>query len=173
MKRSFLLLGLLALGSVAGAADLYRWVDENGRTHVSDIVPTRYHDVATKIDTSASEIPESQRQEALVRAAREKQLVEERMRASPQPPPPVSATPKSKAVELTSPNNSDAECAELIRAYRESQECFAPFMVTRRDGRHHSRGWVRPEAYRYCQRVQSPYVKCGPPSHSPSDFPYP
>lgn len=173
MKCSFLLLGLLALGSVAGAADLYRWVDENGRTHVSDVVPTRYHDVATKIDTSASEISESQRQEALARAAREKQLVEERMRASPPPPPPVSATPKSKTVELTPPDNSDAECAELIRAYRESQECFAPFMVTRRDGRHHRRGWVRPEAYRYCQRVQSPYAKCGLPSHSPSDSPYP
>lgn len=173
MKRSFLLLGLLALGSVAGAADLYRWVDENGRTHVSDIVPTRYHDVATKIDTSASEISESQRQEALARAAREKQLAEERMRAMPPAPEPVPVKPQPKTAELTPPDNSDAECADLIRAYRESQECFAPFMVTRRNGRHHSRGWVRPEAYRYCQRVQSPYAKCGLPSHSPSDSPYP
>lgn len=173
MMRGFMLLGLLALCGAADAADLYRWVDETGRTQISDVVPARYRDVATRIDTSASEIPESQRQEALERAAREKQLVEERMRAAQPPSPPPAPVPQPKTVELTPPDNSDAECAELIRAYRESQECFAPFMVMRRDGRHHRRGWVRPEAYRYCQRVQSPYAKCGLPSRSPSDSPYP
>lgn len=166
-----MLFGLAAVSAIASAGDLYRWVDKNGRTHVSDVVPAAYRDIAEPVDTSASEIPDSQRQEALARAAREKQLAEERDRAaqieqSQRPPPPA------KSVELAPPDNSDAECEQLIREYRESQECFAPFMFSRRDGRHR-RGGVREEAYLYCKRVQSPYAKCGLPSRSPSDDPYP
>jgi hypothetical protein len=163
-----MLFGLAALSAVASAGDLYRWVDENGRTHVSDVVPAPYRDIAKRVDTRASEISDSQRQEALARATREKQLADERDRAaqSEQPPPPAPAT--GRAADLTPPDNSAAECEQLIREYRESQECFAPFMFSRRDGRHRRSG-VREEAYLYCKRVQSPYAKCGLPSRSPSD----
>lgn len=162
-----MLFGLIALSATASAGDLYRWVDGNGRTHVSDVVPAQYRDVAKRVDTSASEIPDSQRQEALARAAREKQLSEERDRAAQieqaqRPPPPA------KTVELTPPDNSAAECEQLVREYRESQECFAPFMFSHGYGRHRRSG-VRQEAYLYCKRVQSPYAKCGVPSRSPSD----
>jgi hypothetical protein len=163
-----MLFGLIALSATAGAGDLYRWVDENGRTHVSDVVPAPYRDIAKRVDTSASEIPENQRQEALERAAREKQLSDERTRAAQaeqsQSPLPAPA----KTTELSPPDNTAAECEQLIREYRESQECFAPFMFSRRDGRHRRSG-VRQEAYLYCKRVQSPYAKCGLPSRSPSD----
>lgn len=174
MRLRCMLLGMIVLAGAVEAADLYRWVDENGRTHVADVVPPRYQDVATKVDTTPSAIPESQRQEALDRAAREKQLVEERMHAAPPPPPPAaSMPPPSRAGELRPSDISDAECAEQIRAYRESQECFAQFTVSRRDGRHHRRAFVRPEAYDHCKRVPSPYSKCGPPSYSPSEgYPY-
>lgn len=172
MITRIMLFGLVALSTAASAGDLYRWVDENGRTHVSDVVPAQYRDIAKRVDTSASEIPDSQRQEALARAAREKQLSEERDRAAQieqaqrSPPPP-------KTVELSTPDNSAAECEQLIREYRESQECFAPFMFSRGYGRHRQSG-VRQEAYLYCKRVQSPYAKCGLPSRSPSDeTPYP
>ncbi len=152
MTRLSILLGCALLSMAAGAADLYRWVDESGHTHVSDIVPARYQDAATKVDTSSSEISESRRQEALARAAREKQLVEESEKAAPAaPPPPVRA--EKPAV----PDSGETECDRLIRAYRESQECFAPFK--------RRRGGTRPEAYRYCTPVQSPYAQCGLPSH--------
>lgn len=174
MKFVCTFFGMFLLAGSAGAADLYRWVDEEGRTHIADAVPPRYQGVAVRLDTSASEISESQRQEALARAAREKQLVEERMQAAPPPAPPaVSMPPASRAGELRASDISEAECAAQIRAYRESQECFAQFTVSRRDGRHHRRAFVRPEAYNYCTRVPSPYSKCGLPSSSPSDgYPY-
>lgn len=50
------------------AADMYRWLDENGRVSISDNVPERYRDAATKIDTNALDISDSQRREALERA---------------------------------------------------------------------------------------------------------
>lgn len=173
MAIRIMLFGLIALSAAAaGAGDLYRWVDENGSTHVSDVVPAPYRGIAERVDTSASEISDAQRQEALARAAREKQLADERDRAAQieqsQPPPT-----RPKTAELSPSDNSDAECEQLIREYRESQECFAPFMFSHGNGRHRRSG-VRQEAYLYCKRVQSPYAKCGLPSRSPSDaYPFP
>lgn len=47
LHRGWVVLGsVAALGSVQ-AADIYRWVDEQGRTHLSDVVPDRYRDSAT------------------------------------------------------------------------------------------------------------------------------
>lgn len=165
MTARIMLLGLIALSAVADAADLYRWEDENGRTHVSDVVPAAYRNVATRVDTSPSEISESQQQEARERAAREKALADANARAAQEKAAQQAPAP---AAAIERPTTSSDECEQLIREYRESQECFAPFRFGWRDGRHR-RGGVREEAYLYCKRVQSPYAKCGLPSRSPSD----
>ena len=60
------------LAPLAHAADIYRWVDEKGLTHISDTVPPQYRKNATRIDTSASQVSESDRALAAERAAREK-----------------------------------------------------------------------------------------------------
>mgnify|MGYP001767041620 CR=1 FL=1 len=67
------LLGVLAasLAFGAGATDIYRWVDENGRTHLSDVVPERYRDTATRVDSRSHELTPEQRREARERAAGE------------------------------------------------------------------------------------------------------
>lgn len=144
------------LFSTAYATTIYQWVDENGRTQISDTVPPRYKDVATKVDTSASRVSEKQRQEALERVAKEKELVESANRAradaaatkaADQPADPKSASPFV---------DKNADCEQLMRAYRESQECFAPFMRVE--------GGTREEAYKYCTPVADPSVKCGLPS---------
>ena len=171
MTIKIMLLGLIALSAVAGAADLYRWEDESGRTHVSDVVPAAYRNVATRVDTSPSEISESQQQEALARAAREKALADESARAAREKAAQQKPAPAA-AIERATPDQAESECDQLIREYRESQECFAPFRFGWRDGRHR-RGGVREDAYLYCKPVPSPYAKCGPPSRAPSDDYYP
>lgn len=160
-NRILILISCALLTSFASATDIYRWVDENGRTSLSDQVPERYRNVATKVDTSASELSESQRQEALARAAREKQKVEEAAQAAP------PASPMPKAGQLTpSSGMRETECEALMRAYRESQECFAPFMLAGSDGSPHS-GGVREEAFLYCTSVPDPSQQCGsPPQYS-------
>src|SRR5262245_969082 len=48
---------------LAHSADIYRWVDEQGRTHISDTVPERYRGVATRLDAKPIEPTAQQRAE--------------------------------------------------------------------------------------------------------------
>lgn len=161
IKRWVLLLVGAAFNVMA--ADMYRWVDENGRVSVSDNVPARYRDVATKIDTSASDISDRQRQEALERADQERQRAKASAEAA------KTASPQSapvKAAEIKPPRNkAEAECEALIRAYRESQECFEPFKLREADGTFRQDGAVREEAFQYCTSIPSPFNQCTLPSY--------
>lgn len=163
VKKWVMLLVCAAFSVAAAAADMYRWVDESGRVSVSDNVPARYRDVATKIDTSASDIPDNQRRDALKRADQERQRAKASMDAV------QAATPQTapvKAAEIKAPRSeSETECEVLIRAYRESQECFAPFKIREADGAFRQDGAVREEAFQYCTSLPSPFNKCVLPSY--------
>ncbi len=148
------------LFSTAYATTIYQWVDENGRTQISDTVPARYKDVATQVDTSASRVSEQQRQEALERVARQKEQVEAANRARAEAAA-ASAADKSAQSKNTPPviDSKSADCEQLMRAYRESQECFAPFRRVQ--------GGTREEAYKYCTPVADPSSQCGLPGELP------
>ncbi len=147
------------LFSPAYANTIYQWVDDNGRTQISDKVPPRYKGVATELDTSASRVSERQRQEALERVARQKTRVEaasrERAEADAENAAAQPAQPKS-AVRVV---ESNPDCEQLRRAYYESQECFAPFMLVD--------GGIRVEAYQYCRPIADPSSECGAASELP------
>lgn len=49
LHRGWGLASLATLGPLQ-AADIYRWVDEQGRTHLSDVVSDRWRDSAIRID---------------------------------------------------------------------------------------------------------------------------
>lgn len=133
------------------AADIYQWVDESGRTQVSDVVPARYKNVATKVDTSASKVDERQRQEALKRAAKERQLAEQPpAKAATQP-----VTPAGGQIRAEKKFGAESDCEQKLRAYRASQECFAPYIT--KFGMHG-------DAEKYCTAVPDPTPECGIPS---------
>lgn len=163
IKRCIMLLGCSMISVAAVAADMYRWIDETGRVSISDNVPARYRDVATKIDTSASDISNGQRQQALERADQERQRVKASMDTI------QAATPQTapvKAAEIKPPRSkNETECEALIRAYRESQECFAPFKLREADGTFRQDGTVREEAFQYCTSLPSPFNQCALPSY--------
>lgn len=155
IKQLAMLLVFSVFSAAAAAADIYRWVDENGRVSVSDEVPARYRGVATKIDTSAADISDHQRQQAVERAGRERLRARESIEAA------NTAPVQAKAGELKPlPNANESECDALIRAYRESEECFAPFKLREADGSLRQDGAVREEAYRYCTSIPAPFDKC-------------
>jgi hypothetical protein len=146
IRIAFLLIGALLVSNTY-AADIYQWVDESGRTQISDVVPARYKNVATRIDTSASKVTERQRQEALKRAARERQLADR--------PPAKAAKPDGPVVGQTrTEGDGGSDCEKKLRAYRASQECFAPFIT--RFGMHG-------DAEKYCTAVPDPTPECGIP----------
>ncbi len=63
---------------------------------------------------------------------------------------PAAPVPPALAVRPGSSPAREADCAQLLRRYRESQECFAPYRM--------ANGAVRPEAF----------VLCGPGLPDPS-----
>jgi hypothetical protein len=142
----------------AQAAVIYRWVDENGRTHVSDVVPPKYMKSATRIDSGESAVSPERKQQAEEAAARAKAFADEaaRRRQSAQASAPATATASapSTAKRPAQSVTDDTDCETWRRLYRESQDCFGPYRTTR--------GGTKAEAFEKCNPVASPELKCGP-----------
>jgi hypothetical protein len=158
LAKSAVLLCFGALCFSSYATDLYRWVDENGRTHVSDSVPEKYRKSAKKVDSRQSEVSDDQRREAERRAAEERsraaKMMEEKTQAANQAAPGTAAMPASERAGTSAGN----DCAAQHRMYRESLACFAPYVM--------GNGAVRPEAFERCTSMPDPSFDCGPAPRS-------
>ncbi len=140
----------------AHAADIYRWVDDAGKTHLSDTVPPKYRARATRVDSAAYELTPAQRAIAEARA---------RQAGGARPVPPASApapaatlggAPAAAIGAASRPGANDAsDCAGWQRRYTESQECFAQYKIVN--------GATRPEGFRQCTEVPDPASQCGFP----------
>jgi Domain of unknown function (DUF4124) len=134
------------LAFAAHGAEIYRWTDESGKTHISDTVPAKYKDTASRIDSKAFELSPEQRGDAEARAAAQKALATAQMPPSPTNsaaplPAPASLSPSPPASGPASAKNS---CEAQWRVFRESLDCFAPFMDVN--------GSLRPGAFDVCRR---------------------
>lgn len=148
---------ILGLVSEVQAGDIYRWVDEQGRTHLSDVVPERYRNSASRIDARQYELTPEQQREAAERTARERE------RASNTTEPATTVTPTQPTPEAPAPPlvkrpseqvTKSTDCTTWWRLFRESQECFGPF--------HTVGGGLKPEAFDHCNEIPSPPIKCVP-----------
>jgi hypothetical protein len=146
---ALLLLGLLSLP--ASAADIYRWVDENGKVHVSDVVPEKYRSSAKRIDSRESEVTPQQRAEAEARAAAERAKAE----ASAAPAAAGNAAQPAAQPAPRPPATAQTECEQAHRLYKESIDCFAPFIT--------SQGTTKGDAFKQCTSLPDPSPRCGPP----------
>lgn len=157
MKRTVVLAGVLWL-SLAQATDIYQWVDESGRTHLSDVVPQKYRHSAKRVDSRLFEVSPQQRAEAEARAAREREQAAKGAAEAPvgargeRAASTGSAQPASAAAPASARGDT-SDCASLRRQYAQSQECFAPFINTN--------GSVKPGAFEKCTQVADPSPKCG------------
>lgn len=147
----------VASAFAAHAADIYVWTDERGKTHLADSVPPRYRNSAVRIDSSQFELsPEQQREAAAARLAFEKKAAASAppasaaRAASPRTAGPLNASPASNQPAVNS-----SECEALQREYRDSLECFAPYV--------NANGSLKPGAFSACRSVVNPTSKCGSP----------
>ena len=158
--RAAVLVGSLASASAAMALEIYKWEDETGQVHISDVVPNKYKKSATRIEVrGATEEPKPAATDA---TAKEKTKAAEPVKAAPEVPKkaaaptsaaPAPASPKpAAAVETTADEN---DCATQLRLYRESQECFAPFRT--------ATGGIRAEAFEKCKERPDPSERCPKP----------
>jgi septal ring factor EnvC (AmiA/AmiB activator) len=136
------------------AANIYRWTDEQGRTHLSDTVPERYKKVAIQVDSKEFELSEREKSDAAARLAKERAQAEaaaQRARADAAARPAAASVQASAASSAS--DKTESECDRLWRTYTESQECFAPYQT---------RFGTRPEAFERCKSVENPSQRCGP-----------
>ena len=145
------------------AADIYRWVDRDGRTQLSDTVPDEYKKSATRIDSRQFELSDAQRREAEARAAHEKLQAAEAAEAAEAAKVAARAKADSVAGPLApasgataasgKPAGNASDCATLQRLYKESTECFAPYRT--------AKGTTKAEAFDKCPVAVDPTPQCG------------
>ena len=130
MKR--ILPALLLLLALPAQAEIYKWVDENGRTHFGETLPEKYR----KSGQSLTPQPLNTIQgEALRKGARSDNRPARDAGEEPQPayvPPPTA----------------DQRCAEQHLKYRQSQECYARFR--------NANGSLKADAAGQCADVPQP-----------------
>ncbi|BDT73416.1 hypothetical protein os4_29650 [Comamonadaceae bacterium OS-4] len=148
LKSMLVVTVLCSFGSPAHSLDIYQWVDEQGKTHMADVVPEKYRAKAKLVSYRKDNVGDTERQDAEARAAKTKSLLAPKQTDAVPQAMPASAP---KPVELT----QQQSCTQKWDAYYRSQECFAPYMIRFSGG-----STIRPEAYEHCQEVKTPTMEC-------------
>lgn len=125
---------------------MYRWVDEKGRVHVSDVVPEKYKKTAKRMDSRQFEVTDADRKAAANRAAadRARQDANSTTRAAAATAPAQPAASPKPAAET--------ECEAAQRRYRESAECFSQFV--------NAKGTMGAEAFQKCEPLPEARPRC-------------
>lgn len=131
--RVFVPLGAVCLLAAAfvntANATVYRWVDDEGKTHYSETVP-HYRRTAEAIDAPANNPTAEQRREALMRAQKEKDAaaaIDADKQRFPSSPQPASSAQKPVVKRPTETPSSQTSCETWQRLYEESMACFGSF----------------------------------------------
>jgi len=134
---------LAMLAPAAGASTICRWVDENGRTQLSDEVPERYKSSASCTDSQKYDVSPMQRQAAPQRA----------QGSAPTEVSPASGTASGAGPKRPAEGVTDStDCQTWWRRYEEAEACFGPFRT--------ARGGIKAEAFQSCTSVPNPESKC-------------
>ena len=154
----------LSLFGAAGAAEIYRWIDEKGVTNVSDVVPDKYKKIAVKIDSAQFEPDERTRREAAARTAAIASaaasgagpVAAANARQGGSVATTLSASRSASSAASASASGDGDDCPTLQRRYRESQECFGPQPRT-------TTGAINGARSPQCPVVVDPSPRCGLP----------
>lgn len=146
---------LFASVATVNAGTIYKWTDEQGRTHFSDSVPEKYLKSAKPVSESTVGPTSDQQREAQTRAEKEKAeagAIGSRSPKSGAAPTPsaTTSTPSAKRPDRVPDDKTD--CKTWVRLYLESSDCFAPFRTVS--------GGTRPEAFDVCTPVDEPPSRC-------------
>lgn len=152
---SLLAVLLSAAPVLAAEPTVFRWTDEQGKTHYAERVPEKYQKTAKPLPAGAAGPSEAQQRDALDRAASQKHRAADIEGAAskprlPAPPSPAASTPPLKRPAQVPDNQTD--CPTWARLYQESLDCFGPYRT--------ARGATREEAFAHCTAVDAPPSRC-------------
>lgn len=129
MKR--LLPALLLLVALPVQAEIYKWIDENGRTHFGEVVPEKYKKSATPMAAQ----PLNTIQGSALRGP-----------SRPATAPADVSAPQSAEIER--PLTEAERCRAEQARYSRSQACFARYR--------NANGSLKSEATENCENVPQP-----------------
>lgn len=132
MKR--LLPALLLLAVLPAQAEIYKWVDENGRTHFGEVVPDKYRKAATTLNPQPANTIQGSTLRGKLPAGDRRD----------EPPAAAAAAPAPASI----PASAAEQCRAAQERYRRSQECFARYR--------NANGSLKVEAGQNCEDVPQP-----------------
>jgi hypothetical protein len=159
MSVALIAAAVVLFSPVVRSASICRWVDANGRTQMSDVVPEEFKQSATCSDSRKYELSPQQQLEA------ERRVAEQQSRLHPkiiQPPTQAASSAPGITREQSMPIakrpieviTDTTNCQARWRIYDESVACFGPYRTTQ--------GATKPEGFDNCNDIPSPEIKCGP-----------
>lgn len=135
-------------------AQVYKWVDENGKVHYGDAPPEQAQGKKKSVKINTPAPSPADREAALKRAEEERRKLDQftqtrrSAEAKAKQDKPATATAGS-----TAPAN-ETPCQKEWREFREKAACFAPYRT--------ATGGIRPEAYERCKEAVQPSSPCPP-----------
>jgi hypothetical protein len=146
MKIPVLLLLVATLAPAgAGAGQPYKWTDEKGQVHYSDVVPKDRKAGSKPVDTDAPP-SEADRKLAEERLARDREILEQAGIGAAATS--GSAVPAARGSPHKAASSAESSCDEAWKAYNDSSACFDPYRM--------SEGRVKQEAFQHCKQVAQP-----------------
>lgn len=144
---------LIIFSTTGYAIEIYKWVDDAGKSHMSDMVPEKYRAAAKRVSSRKYELSDAEYRDAQIRAAEIKSTKDK----GPVEREPVDAIAPPDVPNVPHPQNlgQQSTCVQKWDAYTRSQECFAPFFIRTGQG-----SFLKPEAYLACQDIPSPAMVC-------------
>ena len=178
--RDLIFAGLLGLAvHPLQAGDIYRWVDDQGQTQVSDVLPEKYRDKATRINSKKYELTSEQKADARDRAVYEAQRArdENQMRSQAQYEAQVQdrerererqyrtaqelARARAQTSQEAAVDGAKSQCEALWRRYNDGVACFSRFAAGNAGG---GSVRIRSEAYQFCTDAPLPPSSCSLPA---------
>lgn len=133
-----LLPALLLLAALPARADIYKWVDESGRTHFGEEPPAKYMKKATALTPQPTNtIPgDKLRGNSPARSSDAEAGAESSHSEAPPPP------------DTGKPADTPLDCQGQWQKFRDSQACFARYR--------NANGSLRVEAKDNCENMEQP-----------------
>ena len=155
VTSSLVLVLLLAGPPNSNGAVICQWVDDTGRTQMSDTVPLKYRNAAKCVDSRQFELTPEARAAARARQA----ALLERAASSASASASAASQPTGSAQVAPAPNMAMPDlsnCEAWWRAFLASRDCFAGFQKGSGLG-----GSLRPGAHAACgPEIPNPDPKC-------------
>ena len=130
-------------------AEIYKWVDENGKTHFGDRVPEKYQKKAGNVEVKIHQPTEEDIAEAENRNA---ELINSRMLMETSNR--STRTSQSATRRKTKQYSSDYD--RQMSEYRESKSCYASCQVRRPKSPRGSGSYLDNSACGHCKNVSKP-----------------